>query len=198
MQLGGGLEVGWGMVTADEANHLLQMQAYSWAITRRIPKIEKSKSSCMLAAILSALAAPEPVVAPRRKEAGDVGGSGGDGARDETSNTESNDTNTTTIFVGHDTDVNGIGTLLDIGWKASPYPDNTTAPNVGLRFESVGDHITIDFVYTLLDLDTGVLETSHITNVSMASFCSAASAAIDWGCAPKPTRSICSKFRIVP
>ena len=42
--------------------------------------------------------------------------------------------NTTTIFLGHDTDTNGLGRLLDLGWSAPPFADNTTAPNTALRF----------------------------------------------------------------
>jgi hypothetical protein len=61
--------------------------------------------------------------------------------------------NDTTVFVGHDTDINGLGRLLDIGWHAPPFAKNTTAPNVALRFEtSPAGSVSVTFVYPPTDL----------------------------------------------
>ena len=93
----------------------------------------------MLAAILSALAPDPQSVGPGASQGGRD--SSGKSVSREGGVIGSGDYANTTIFLGHDTDVNGIGTILDIGWKASPYPDNTTAPNAGLRFESVCENL---------------------------------------------------------
>eukprot|EP00729_Bicosta_minor_P020135 gene20135-22750_t len=43
MQVGGGMEVGWGKVNPADVYSLLQMQAYNWQVTRRALKIEQAK-----------------------------------------------------------------------------------------------------------------------------------------------------------
>ena len=98
---------------------------------------------------------------------------------------------------GHDTDVNGVGTLLDVGWSAAPFPDNTTAPSVGLRFAygniNNGSNVTLDFVYTTYSTTTRPLLVTSIFNMESGLFCSRAVKAIDWNCAPKlPHGSLCS------
>ena len=65
-----------------------------------------------------------------------------------------------TIYIGHDSDLTGIGTRLDIGWSAPPFPDSTTAPGVGLRFETVKDSVSIQAVYTTFESDNGQLYTT--------------------------------------
>ena len=161
MQLGGGMEVGWGEVAPADVYRFNQLQVFDWTVTRRAVPIEQAKSSKMLAAILVALA--------------------------------QND-NTTTIFMGHDTDVNGVGTLLNIGWKAPPFSDNTTAPSVALRFESsTTGAMAIDFVYPSFDNETGLLNSSPVFRGSEASFCEKARRFIDWSCASKHTGvNLCS------
>ena len=142
------------------------MQVYDWTITRRALPIERAKSSKILAAILQALGLRSGKLSP-----------GADG-----------DNMTTTIFVGHDTDVNGVGTLLDIGWKAPPFSDNTTAPSAGLRFESfLNGTVAMDFVYPLYDSNaTGALKSSAVFRGPVTALCDKAWDAIDWGCASPP------------
>ena len=180
MQLGGGLDVGWGQVSDAEAYRLLAMQVYNWAVTRRISKLERAKSSRMLAAILTALA-PDT-----------VSGYNNNNNKDPDMATPAG--SDTTVFLGHDTDVNGVGTILDIGWSAPPFPDNTTAPSVALRFATDGGTIAIDFVYTRLELGTGALQSTPIANLTVANFCETVAGAVDWSCAIKPKTSVCSGY----
>jgi hypothetical protein len=170
MQFGGGMEVGWGDVSGADVYRLNQMQVYDWAITRRALPIEQAKSSKMLVAILEAL---------------------GPGSKTTLSSSADSENTSTTIFVGHDTDVNGVGTLLDVGWKAPPFGDNTTAPSAGLRFESfLNGTVAIDFVYPLFDSNaTGVLNSSPVSRSPAAALCAKAQRAIDWSCASPPTRA---------
>jgi hypothetical protein len=101
--------------------------------------------------------------------------------------------NTTTIFLGHDTDINGVGKLLDVGWSAPPLPDNTTAPNVALRFHAASDGtISLDFVYTTYDTTEGILLSTPILKSSTASFCKRASRFMSTGCATLPVGGVCA------
>ena len=88
-----------------------------------------------------------------------------------------------TIYIGHDSDLTGIGTMLDIGWSAPPFPDNTTAPGVGLRFETVKDSVSIQAVYTTFESDDGQLHSTPVLQESTAEFCDRATKAIDPKCA---------------
>lgn len=111
--------------------------------------------------------------------------------------------------MGHDTDVNGVGTLLNVGWNADPFPTNTTAPSVGLRFEfnknddassgessgrkrggvgvgSAGGNVTLDFVYTTYSTTTRPLQVTSVFNMASDVFCNQAVNAIDWSCAYVP------------
>jgi hypothetical protein len=178
MQLGGGLEVGWGAVSAADVYRYDAQQVYDWAVTRRAVPIEQAKSSPMLKAVLGAL--------------GLVGGSGGGGGTGEDAAPH------TTIFMGHDTDVNGVGTLLDLGWQAPPFADNTTAPSVALRFETLpkGRGVAITFVYPdYADLDAPLYST-QVHNDSVAAFCSRALRHLDWKCAgSRPVGGLCPNDR---
>jgi hypothetical protein len=103
--------------------------------------------------------------------------------------------NATTIFVGHDTDLNGLGVLLEVGWRVPPFPDNTTAPNVALRFHydetRAGGRIAVDVVYTTYGTTDGVLLSAPVLECSAANFCERAAKGIDPTCAPLPTSGLC-------
>lgn len=122
--------------------------------------------------------------------------------------------------MGHDTDVNGVGTLLNVGWNADPFPTNTTAPSVGLRFEfnrnddassgessgrkrggvgvgSAGGNFTLDFVYTTYSTTTRPLQVTSVFNMASDVFCNQAVNAIDWSCAYVPCVMVAFVFVFV-
>ena len=100
--------------------------------------------------------------------------------------------NTTTIFVGHDTDLNGLAVLLELGWRALPYPDNTTAPNVALRFRTQTEgRVAVDVVYTTYESTDGVLLSMPVLESTASGFCQRVVHGIDQSCAPLPTRGLC-------
>lgn len=124
--------------------------------------------------------------------------------------------------MGHDTDVNGVGTLLNVGWNADPFPTNTTAPSVGLRFEfnrnddassgessgrkragvgvgvgSAGGNVTLDFVYTTYSTTTRPLQVTSVFNMASDVFCNQAVNAIDWSCAYVPCGMVAFVFVFV-
>lgn len=172
MQLGGGMDVAWGRLTPTEVYRLDQMQVYDWAITRRAIPIERPKSSTMVAAVLAALSG-ETVDAAARTSAPH-----------------------TTIFVGHDTDVNGVGTLLGLGWSAPLLADNTTAPSVALRFESLANSngVRISFLSPTFSGTAAPglpLHLSPVSNDTVAKFCSR-TATVDWHCAGTKPATMCA------
>merc|ERR1711971_755562 len=76
-----------------------------------------------------------------------------------------------TIFIGHDGDLAALGTMLDVGWSAPPFPDNTTAPSVGLRFElRERGSLRLDVVYTTFDTDSGRLLSKPVLEESISAF----------------------------
>eukprot|EP00239_Pterosperma_sp_CCMP1384_P009439 CAMPEP_0197865822 /NCGR_PEP_ID=MMETSP1438-20131217/43880_1 /TAXON_ID=1461541 /ORGANISM="Pterosperma sp., Strain CCMP1384" /LENGTH=386 /DNA_ID=CAMNT_0043484335 /DNA_START=154 /DNA_END=1314 /DNA_ORIENTATION=+ len=100
-------------------------------------------------------------------------------------------THDSTVFLGHDTDLNGVGTLLDIGWTAAPYPDNTTAPSAALRFQTSATKVTLDFVYTTFETTSGTMKTSPIFEMNLQDFCTRAVKNVDWSCVKPLTKGLC-------
>ena len=41
----------------------------------------------------------------------------------------------TRMYVGHDSDLDGLATILDLSWSSPPFPPNATTPGSGLRFD---------------------------------------------------------------
>jgi hypothetical protein len=100
--------------------------------------------------------------------------------------------NTTTIFIGHDTDLNGLAVLLEVGWGAPPHPDNTTAPNVALRFRAQAEgRVAVDVVYTTNATTDGVLLSMPVQESSVSGFCHRVVQGIDHSCAPLPPHGLC-------
>eukprot|EP01052_Picozoa_sp_SAG31_P008121 SAG31_NODE_402_length_16197_cov_5.262425_9_plen_790_part_00 len=104
--------------------------------------------------------------------------------------------NHTSIFLGHDTDINGLGRLLDIGWHAPPFAPNTTAPNVALKFEARGGAVTVTFVYTDFATSEGVLLSTPVLSESASGFCQRTAAALDPACAPMPSGGLCGNVKL--
>ena len=117
--------------------------------------------------------------------------------------------NATTVFLGHDTDLNGIGTQLDLGWAAQPFPDNTTAPNVALKFSTGGageagapadraaggggGSVSVVLVYTRFETAEGALLRTALRTESAKKFCERAAAAVDEKCAAAEERAVREK-----
>ena len=64
------------------------------------------------------------------------------------------------LYVGHDTNLDGISTMLSLGWpSAPPYPANTTVPGGTLRLTRTGEgaNATVDaaFLYTRFEDESG-------------------------------------------
>ena len=74
--------------------------------------------------------------------------------------------NGSTIFVGHDTNLDAVKVLLGMTWNAGPYGVDATPPGSFVRFNMLGimqgpspvyGNVTIDFCYTLFDTTNGNL-----------------------------------------
>jgi len=66
--------------------------------------------------------------------------------------------NGVSLYVGHDTNLDGISVMLDLAWpKAAPYPANTTVPGGMLRLSTEGGVVSAAFMYTDLSKDEGDL-----------------------------------------
>lgn len=53
----------------------------------------------------------------------------------------------TTVFAGHDSQLNAMIAGLDMTWDPSPFPVNATLPSSALRFERVGDQVHVEYVF---------------------------------------------------
>ena len=97
------------------------------------------------------------------------------------------------LYVGHDTNLDGISVMLDLAWpSAPPYPANTTVPGGLLRLttEGAGEGATVSaaFLYTDLRHDDGrIVEVAATfangrSNMSLAELAAFAQARIDQRC----------------
>lgn len=60
---------------------------------------------------------------------------------------ESLDKGGTTIFVGHDSQLDGLKSIMGLGWDASPFPANVTLPGSMLRFQRDGAKVTASYIF---------------------------------------------------
>jgi hypothetical protein len=131
MQYGGGYEVGWGNITADDMYEFINLLVYKRAIEARALPIVQYTESNLLAHVINAL----------------------DGTD-----------NGTTIFVGHDTDMDAMATFFNLQWVAPPYTTNHTAPGSAVRFDLIGSSsmatpmVSVSFVYTTYETTEGKLQ----------------------------------------
>ena len=51
-----------------------------------------------------------------------------------------------TFYVGHDTNLDGLGVLLNLSWAPEPYPRDATPPGAILRLSAAGDEIRADYM----------------------------------------------------
>ena len=102
--------------------------------------------------------------------------------------------NGVSLYVGHDTNLDGLAVMLSLSWpKAPPYPANTTVPGGLLRLTTrgAGDAATVDaaFLYpkTFADDDGAVAEAAALfpngkSTMPLAELVSLANARIDPRC----------------
>jgi len=104
-------------------------------------------------------------------------------------------TNTTgtQIFVGHDTNIDGVGGLLDLTWPSPPYPLNATSPGSALRLDlhKVGDghEIRASFLSTTfidtrghLTITPALFTQTRMSRIDLNSFMLLVSNSIDKKC----------------
>lgn len=76
--------------------------------------------------------------------------------------------NGASLYVGHDTNLDGLGAMLDLAWPSvPPYPANTTVPGGLLRLSATGTgddaEVSAAFLYTDLRDDSGQIAESAVT-----------------------------------
>ena len=77
---------------------------------------------------------------------------------------------------------------------APPFADNTTAPSVALRFETLpkGRGVEVSFVYPDYITLEAPPRSTHVHTDTVAAFCSRATRFLDWECAGgRPAGGLC-------
>jgi hypothetical protein len=123
MQEAGGYPVAWDTLPPKELNDLLALHIYNRALgDSRAKGWARVSHASMLASIVQFLTNDNP---------------------------SDNQTALTKVFVGHDSDLDSLATLLDLTWDAAPFPTNSTTPGSVLRFDLDDDAmVTISYQYT--------------------------------------------------
>jgi hypothetical protein len=97
------------------------------------------------------------------------------------------------LYVGHDTNLDGVAVMLDLAWNdPSPYPANASVPGGIIKLTASGSGadatVTGTFLYSTFDSDQGILKSADITfstgakSMPLADFQAAAKARIDPAC----------------
>lgn len=164
LQLGAGLPMAYGRVTPAMLYELLELHVYYRAIADRGFAIEQRGESNLLAHMLADLSAP---CVPSKGCA--------------------------SVYVGHDTNLDGIAVMLGLQWPhAPPYPANTTVPGATLRLTTTGvgasANVSAAFLYTQFENASGVMAEvealfgNGLPTISLAELTSFAEARIDQRC----------------
>lgn len=69
----------------------------------------------------------------------------------------------TQFYVGHDSQLWSLAATLGLWWAAEPLPMLPTLPGSMLRFDKVGDTVTVSYLYALFTDSTGQLYTTPAT-----------------------------------
>lgn len=148
MQVGGGLDVAWGRLdnVAELYSDLLEAHITYRHVMARTPVIAKYRHSNLLHHIILALDPSNATTLPG-----------------------------TRMYVGHDSDLDGLATILGLSWSSPPFPPNATTPGSGLRFDVfLGEKseyfVKVDLYYTTFESDKAPIfvvpaNFSHDTNV---------------------------------
>eukprot|EP01125_Pyxidicula_operculata_P012322 TRINITY_DN4044_c0_g1_i1.p1 TRINITY_DN4044_c0_g1~~TRINITY_DN4044_c0_g1_i1.p1 ORF type:complete len:374 (-),score=93.82 TRINITY_DN4044_c0_g1_i1:24-1145(-) len=108
LQQGAGMQVGWGKLSEHDLYDVLKLNAYWFEVCFGAFKYAQNTNSNLLYHVVKSL--QNVVSSPSKYPA-------------------------TTYYVGHDTNIEGIGGMLGLKWNSPPYPVNTTAPGSALRFD---------------------------------------------------------------
>lgn len=175
LQYGSGIEVGYGRVSVDDVYDYMRLHTYYRAVNDRPYLIEQRGQSDLLAHMLWDL---HDNTSKLRRTA-DARSSDAPGASDALAS----------VYVGHDTNIDGINVLLNLTWDAAPYPRDATPPGSMLRLRADDGGVTAAFLYATFEegsvgaltevpaLFDGVSDT-----VTRADFNMRAGFAIDWDC----------------
>ena len=111
--------------------------------------------------------------------------------------------NEATLYVGHDTQLDGLAVLLNLTWEAPPYPADTTTPGSMLRLtrtgEGPGATVQADYLYATFENEDGEMKVAASTRFVSASgassrslplptFAAAVRGAVDWRCVRNATQ----------
>ncbi len=192
LQYGAGLPVAYGRVDPAALYALLELHIYYRSINSRGWVISQRSSSNALAHALSDLHANESREAEGLVEVENVEGEAFDATRAESPSGEPAGS-IASVYVGHDTQLDGLAVLLNLTWSAPPYPRDATPPGAMLRFRRTGSgddaRVEASFLYTTFGDELGTMRVANATfgasgahTISLAQFTAAATAAIDWSC----------------
>ena len=165
LQYGAGIPVGYGRVNASYLYSLLELHVYYRAVADRGFAIEQRGESNLAAHMLRDL---------------DLGAGDGGGV---------------SLYVGHDTNLDGIAVMFDLAWpQAPPYPANTSTPGglIRLTRTTEGD-VSAAFLYTTFETDDGLLHEAPIvwpgkrTHIKYDELSAMVAKRILPACAPRPT-----------
>lgn len=161
LQYGAGLEVGYGQVSVPEDIYdYMRLHTYYRAVNDRPKLIERGGQSNLLAHMLGDLTASADA---------DYGVS---------------------MYVGHDTNLDGLNVLLGLQWDASPYPENATPPGGMLRLTLSEGKVRAAFLYTTFESTDGNMTEvpARFGGVSdtmdLDEFVDSARQTVDWRCVP--------------
>ena len=118
MEWGGGLEIGWGRLPAQLIPRLLELHAWFRQVMDASPMLTSRTMASIAGSVSAAL-------------------KGRSGATP----------NVTRIFVGHDSELNGLNAILGLTWKPTKFPVNATLPGSMLRFDTDGTTVTISYLH---------------------------------------------------
>ena len=184
LQLGAGLPLAYGRVTVPLLYRLLAVHTYYRAINNRGFAIEQRGASNLLASVLGDLEGPGAPV-------------------EETAGSEAR--NAASLYVGHDTNLDGLAVLLNLSWaplQGAPYPRDATPPGSMLRLTRSGDGadavVSADFLYTSFEVPLGPDQLGQMwgtpakfsggrEQMPLSKFAAAARGVLDWRCVRNAT-----------
>ena len=111
LQLGAGLPMVYGRVDLPTLYKLMHVVGYYRTVTAKIVKLVRQSQANILARAMQDLACGVEEDCSRRVR----------------------------LYVGHDTQLDGLAALLDLSWHAPPYPADSSPPGSMIRLTADGD-----------------------------------------------------------
>lgn len=188
LQLGAGVPVGYGRVSPELLYRLLKLHVYYRAVNDRGFVVEQRGQSNILAHMLDDLTPVTAPPVPAERATLVEQPPQQDGLMQAAATSAS-------LYVGHDTQLDGLAALLNLTWAAPPYPRDTTPPGAILRLTRTGDgdaaYVEASLLYTSLEDEKGemLLAATAFANgdasMPLATFEAAVRHSIDWSCVRK-------------